>query len=90
MVQEPHIPNQELIEPVGHSWSACDDGLITPTIHNNAPVEVRNLTHHDCTERECVDAKDDAKYVTQDNKPEVDDETELDTQTAQSNHNNRT
>ena len=51
-----HIPNQELIEPVGHSWSACDDGLITPTIHNNAPVEFRNVTHRYCTERECVGA----------------------------------
>ena len=42
-----HIPNQELVEPVGHSWSACDDGLITPTMHTRAstPVEVRDLTH---------------------------------------------
>ena len=24
-----HVPNQELIEPVGHSWSSCDDGLIS-------------------------------------------------------------
>ena len=29
-----HVPNQELIELVGHIWSACDDGLITPTMHN--------------------------------------------------------
>ena len=33
-----HIPNQELIEPVDHSWSACDDGLISPTIHNMLPL----------------------------------------------------
>ena len=32
-----HVPNQELIELVGHSWSACDDGLITPTMHNMLP-----------------------------------------------------
>ena len=32
------IPNQELIEPVGHSWAACDDGLITPTMHNLLPL----------------------------------------------------
>ena len=42
-----HIPNQELIEPVVHSWSACDDGLVTPTMHTRAstPVEVRDLTN---------------------------------------------
>ena len=41
------IPNQELIEPVGRSWSACDDG---PTMHiqPSAPVEVRDLTHLYC------------------------------------------
>ena len=33
-----HVPNQELIEPVGHSWSACDDGLVTPTMHNLLPM----------------------------------------------------
>ena len=32
------IPNQELIELVGHSWSACDDGLITPIMHNLLPL----------------------------------------------------
>ena len=50
------IPNQELIEPVGHSWSACDDGLVTPTMHTRAsiPVEVRDLTHLYCTYKECV------------------------------------
>ena len=53
------IPNQELIEPVGHSWSACDDGLITPTMHTRAstPVEVRDLTHVYCTYKECVDVR---------------------------------
>ena len=34
-----HIPNQELIEPVGHCLSAYDDGLITPTIHNMLPLK---------------------------------------------------
>ena len=29
-----HVQNQELIEPVVHIWSACDDGLITPTMNN--------------------------------------------------------
>ena len=50
-----HIPNQELIEPVGRSWSGCDDG---PTMHiqPSAPVEVRDLTHLYCTYKECVDA----------------------------------
>ena len=33
-----HVPNQELIEAVGHSCSACDDGLITPTMHNLLPL----------------------------------------------------
>ena len=33
-----HVPNQELIELVGHSWPACDDGLITPTMHNLFPL----------------------------------------------------
>ena len=50
-----HIPNQELIEPVGRSWSDCDDG---PKMHiqPSAPVEVRDLTHLHCTYTECVDA----------------------------------
>ena len=39
-----HIPNQELIEPVGRSWSDCDDGP-TMQIQPSAPVEVRDLTH---------------------------------------------
>ena len=49
-----HIPNQELIEPVGRSWSDCDDG---PTMHiqPSAPVEARDLTHLYCTYIECVD-----------------------------------
>ena len=49
-----HIPNQELIEPVGRSWSACDAG---PTMHiqPSAPVEVRDLIHLYCTYKECVD-----------------------------------
>ena len=33
-----HVPTQELIELVGHSWSPCDDGLITPTMHNLFPL----------------------------------------------------
>ena len=33
-----HVPNQELIELVGHCWSACDDGLITPTMHYLLPL----------------------------------------------------
>ena len=37
LVQEPR-PNQELIEPVGHSWSAYDDGLITLTMPNLLPL----------------------------------------------------
>ena len=36
-----HIPNEELIEPVGHSWSACDDGLVTPTMHNLLPMRFK-------------------------------------------------
>ena len=30
-----HMPNKEEIEPVGHGWSACDDGGITQTIIYN-------------------------------------------------------
>ena len=46
------IPNQELIELVGHSWSACDDGLITPTMHNLLPLRFdSSLTHRYCTVR---------------------------------------
>ena len=37
LVQGPR-PNQELIEAVGHSCSACDNGLITPTMHNLIPL----------------------------------------------------
>ena len=29
-----NVRNQELIKPVVHIWSACDDGLITPKMHN--------------------------------------------------------
>ena len=41
-----HIPNQELIEPVGHSWSACDDGLVTRTMHTRASTPVEFETWH--------------------------------------------
>ena len=37
LVQGPR-PNQELIEAVGHSCSACNNGLITPTMHNLLPL----------------------------------------------------
>ena len=50
-----HIQNQELIEPVGRSWSDCDDG---PTMHiqPSVPVEAWDLTHLYCTYYiECVD-----------------------------------
>ena len=45
-----HIPNQKLIEPVGHSWSDCDDGLVTPTMNTKPSglVDVRDLTHLHC------------------------------------------
>ena len=43
---ESHIPNQAVIKPVGHGWSTCDDGGITPKMLTQAPapVEVRDLT----------------------------------------------
>ena len=34
---------QELIEAVGHSCSACDDGLITPTMHDLLPLRSETL-----------------------------------------------
>ena len=42
-----HMPNEEVIEPVGHGWSACDDGGITLTMFTqaSAPVGVRDLAH---------------------------------------------
>ena len=42
-----HIPNQEVIEPVGHGWCACDGGGITQTMFTwaPAPVEVQDYTH---------------------------------------------
>ncbi|XP_014679528.1 PREDICTED: uncharacterized protein LOC106819400 [Priapulus caudatus] len=54
-----HIPNQELIKPVGHGWSACDDGGITQTMFTqpSAPVEVRDLTHFYCTDKDCLSAR---------------------------------
>ena len=45
-----HIQNQELIEPVGRSWSACDD---RPTMH--IQPSARDPTHLYCTYKECVD-----------------------------------
>jgi len=41
---ESHITNQEVIEQVGHDWSACDSGGITQTMFPKAPspVEVRD------------------------------------------------
>ena len=50
-----HMPNEEVIEPVGHGRSACDDGGITQTMFTqvSAPVEVRDLTHLYCTDKDC-------------------------------------
>ena len=39
------MPNEEVIEPVVHGWTTCDDGGITQTMFTqaSAPVEVRDL-----------------------------------------------
>ena len=50
------IPNQELIYPVGRSWSAFNDGP-TMNIQPSAPVEVRDMSHLYCTYKECVDVR---------------------------------
>ena len=54
-----HIPNQVAIKPVGHGWSACDDGGITQTMFTQAPapVEVRDLTHLYCTDKDCLNGR---------------------------------
>ena len=46
--------NQEVVEPVGHGWSACGDGGITQTMFTQAaaPVEVRKLTNLYCTDKD--------------------------------------
>ena len=36
-----HIVNQEETQPVGHGWSACDDGSITPTMFSKPPAPVK-------------------------------------------------
>jgi len=54
-----HIANQEETPPVGHGWSACDDGGITPTMFSKppAPVEVRDLTHLYCKDKDCSNGR---------------------------------
>ena len=90
------MPNEEVIEPDGHGWSACDDGGITQTLFTqaSAPVEVRDLTHLYCTDKDCLSARKcpcllagleciDTCSCTccgnQNNKPDGDDGTEKDT-----------
>jgi len=53
-----HIASQEVVEPVGHGWSACDGG-IAPTmfVQAPAPIEVRDLTHLYCTDKDCQNAR---------------------------------
>ena len=85
-----------MIEPVVHGWTACDDGGITQTMFTQAcaPVEVRDLTHIYCTDKDCLSARKcpcllvgleciDACSCTgcgnQNNKPEGDDRKEMDT-----------
>ena len=54
-----HMPNEEVIEPVIHGWTACDDGGITQTMFTqaSAPVEVRDLTYLYCTDKDCLNAR---------------------------------
>ena len=90
------LTNEEVIEPVVHGWTACDDGGITPTMFTqaSAPVEVRDLTHLYCTDKDCLSARKcpcllvgldciDACACTgcdnQSKKPEGDDGKEMDT-----------
>ncbi len=56
---ESHIAQQELIDPVGHGWSACVAGGITQTMSTqpSAPVEVRDLTHLYCTDKACLSGR---------------------------------
>ena len=51
--------NQEETQPVGHGWSACDDGSITPTIFSKppAPVKVRDLTYSYCKDNDCSNGR---------------------------------
>ena len=51
-----HIPNQEVVDPVGNGWTACDGGGITQTMFTQAPasVEVRDLTHLYCADNGCL------------------------------------
>ena len=91
-----HMPNEEVVEPVGHGRSACDDGGITQTMFTQAPapVEVRDLTHLYCTDKDCLSARMCPCLLAglecigacsctgcgnQNNKPEGDDGTEMDT-----------
>ena len=89
------MPNEEVIEPVGHGWEACDGGGITQTvfIQASAPVEVRDLTHLYCTDKDCLSARKCPCVLAglacswkgcgnQNNKPEEDDGTEMDMQTC--------
>ena len=90
------MPNEEVIEPVGHGWSACDDGGLTQTMFTqaSAPIEVRDLAHLYSTDKdclsamkcpcllaglECIDACSCTGCGNQNNKPEGDDGTEMET-----------
>lgn len=51
---ESHIAIQETVEPVGHGWSLCAEGITqTMFLQSPAPVEVRDLTHLYCKDKDC-------------------------------------
>ena len=93
-----HIANQEETQAVGHGLSACADGGITPTMFSkpSAPVEVRDLTHLYCKDKDCsngrkcpcqiaglncIDACSCTECQNQNNTPAGQDENEIDTET---------
>jgi len=53
-----YTASQEVVEPVGHGWSACDGGIVPIMfVQAPAPIEVRDLTHLYCIDKDCQNAQ---------------------------------
>jgi hypothetical protein len=51
-----HIAKSEPIDPVGHGWDRNKDGDLQTTkfTKDSAPIEVRDITHLYCTDKDCT------------------------------------
>ncbi|KAG1673348.1 Serine/threonine-protein phosphatase 6 regulatory ankyrin repeat subunit C [Nymphon striatum] len=54
-----HISKPELLDPVGHGWERNTDNELQPTMYtkDSAPVEMRDITHLYCTDKNCTNPR---------------------------------